>query len=384
MDTPYNLVKHIIEKFGPRRAGSDAETKAQEYLSEQIKSFCDNVVVEPFKDALRAKFASLKLFCLGFYAALVLPKFSVEAAILVAFANGFLFLFHFVMYYNWLDFLFPKIESRNVIGNIEPRGTTKTTLIFAGHMDSTPEFIWWYWLKDWGVRLMVLGGISFAALPVYYLVAYIVGWQVWMSIPWWIFVASTPFSLTFFFIHGTKIVDGAQDNLSGVAVAHGVAKKLSTNRLQNTRVRFISFGSEETGLKGSDAYVKRHKTELESENAFLVNLDGILDIEHMHIIQKELSLGEKHDERLINALGVAFEKHGLEKKLGTIPIGATDAASFSRYDVPAVSIVGLPMDSLHPTYHTRLDTIECLSASTLDKMTDILVDFAKKWDMRKG
>ncbi len=380
MDTPYNLVKHIIEKFGPRRAGSEAETKAQEYLSEQIKSFCDNVTIEPFKDALRAKFASLKIFCVGFYLALVLPKFSMEAALFVGLLNGFLFLFHFVMYYNWLDFLFPKIESRNVIGNIEPSETAKTTLIFAGHMDSTPEFIWWYWLKDWGVRLMVLGGVSFAILPVYYLVSYIVGWEVWMSIPWWVFVATSPFSLTFFFIHGNRIVDGAQDNLSGVAVAHAVAKTLSVDKLKNTRVRFISFGSEETGLKGSDAYVKKHKRELENGNAFLVNLDGILDIEQMHIIQKEISLGEKHDERLISALGNAFERQGLEKKLGTIPIGATDAASFSRYDIPAVSIVGLPMDKLHPTYHTRLDTIDCLNPDTLDTMVNVLVDFAKEWD----
>lgn len=380
METPYNLVKHFIEKFGPRRAGSEAETNAQNYLSEQIQSFCDTVTVEPFKDALRAKFASLKLFCVAYYIALILPKFSLEAAIALAFINGFLFLFHFVMYYNWLDVLFPKIESRNVIGNIEPNDTPQTTLIFAGHMDSTPEFIWWYWLKDWGVRLMVLGGLSFALLPLYYLASYILGWEVWMSIPWWVFVATTPFSLTFFFIHGNRVVDGAQDNLSGVAVAHAVAKQLSMDKLQNTRVRFISFGSEETGLKGSDAYAKRHKAELETEKAFLVNLDGILDIEEMHIINRELSLGETHDERLIDALGIAFEKHGLEKKLGTIPIGATDAASFSRYGVPAVSIVGLGMNALHPTYHTRLDTIDCLSPDTLDKMTNVLVDFAKEWD----
>lgn len=380
METPYLLVKHIIEKFGPRRAGSEAETKAQIYLSEQIQSFCDTVTVEPFKDALRAKFSSLKLFCIGFYVALILPKFSMEAALFVAFVNGFLFLFHFVMYYNWLDFLFPKIESRNITGTIEPKGEVKTTLLFAGHMDSTPEFIWWYWLKDWGIRLMLLGGVSFAILPIYYLIYLVLGYEVWMSIPWWIFVGTAPFSLTFFFIHGNRVVDGAQDNLSGVAVAHAVAKNLAGERLQNTRVKFISFGSEETGLKGSAAYVNKHQTALEAEKAFLVNLDGILEIDEMHIINKEVSLAQTHDSRLIDALGVAFEKHGLEKKLGTIPVGATDASSFSRNGLPAVSIVGLGMGNLHPTYHTRLDTIDCLSADTLDKMTNVLVDFARVWD----
>lgn len=380
MDTPYNLVKHIIEKFGPRKAGTEAETKAQLYFSEHIKSFCDKVEVEEFTDALTAKFASLRLFCLGYYAALVVPKFSPEIALAVAFINGFLFLFHFVMYYNWLDFLFPKQQSRTVIGSIEPTGEVKRTLLFAGHMDSTPEFIWWYWLKDWGIRLMVLGGVSFAILPVYYLVSIILGYDIWMSPVWWFFVATSPFSLTFFFIHGSRIVDGAQDNLSGVAVAHEVAKRLSQDRLRHTRVKLISFGSEETGLKGSDAFAKRHKDELLAENAFLINLDGILDIDNMYIIKKELSLAQNHHEGLINRLGGVFEKHDLEKKLGVIPIGASDAASFSRLGLPAVSIVGLPMDSLHPTYHTRLDTIDCLSNDTLTKMAKVLVDMAKEWD----
>lgn len=384
MDTPYNLVKHIIEQFGPRKAGSDAETKAQFYFSEHIKSFCDKVEVEEFTDSLGAKFGSLKLFCIVFYAALVLPLFSPIAALVVAFVNAFVFLFHFIMYYNWLDFLFPKKKSQNVIGTIEPRGEVRTTLLFAGHMDSTPEFIWWYWLKDWGVRLMVLGGVAFAALPVYYLLAIILGYEIGMSPIWWFFVGTTPFSLTYFFIHGNRVVDGAQDNLSGVAVAHEIVKRLSAERLGNTRVKVISFGSEEPGLKGSDAFVKRHKEELLNEKAYLVNLDGILDIDDMHIINKELSLAQTHDPKLIKALGKAFEKHGLEKKLGTIPIGATDAASFSRQGLPAVSIVGLPMHELHPTYHTRLDTIDCLSPETLNKMADVLVDMAREWDKNEN
>jgi Zn-dependent M28 family amino/carboxypeptidase len=176
------------------------------------------------------------------------------------------------------------------------------------------------------------------------------------------------------------VVDGAQDNLSGVAVAHAVGKRLAQARLSNTRIMVVSFGSEETGLKGSAAMVERFGKELRATPHHLINLDGILDIDNMFVIKSELSIGVTHDRALVARVAEAFERNGLPPKLGTIPVGGTDASSFSRNGLSAMSIVGLPMDRLHPTYHTRLDTIDCLTPATLDRMVDILVDLAKDWD----
>jgi aminopeptidase YwaD len=380
MDTPYRFVDHFIRTFGPRRAGSEAEKLAQQYVAEELDTFCDRVEVQPFMDALTAKFSSLRIFCVLFWSALLLPVVSVPLAFAVAAVNAVLYVGHFVMYRNWLDFLFPKKESRNVSGIIEPTGEVRRTLLFAGHMDSTPEFIWWYWFKDWGIRMMLVAGISFALLPIFYLVAMMMDMEVWMSVGWWIFVALSPLALTFFFIHGERVVDGAQDNLSGVAVAHAVGKRLAAERLQHTRIVVVSFGSEETGLKGSGAFVKHYRQQLEATPHFLINLDGMLDIDNMFIIKAEPSIPATHDKGVIAKVSAAFVRNGLEPKLGTIPVGATDASSFSRNGLSAMSIVGLPMDRLHPTYHTRLDTIDCLTPATLDRMVDILVDLAKDWD----
>lgn len=380
MDTPYRFVDHFIRTFGPRRAGSEAEKLAQHCVAQELDTFCDRVEVQPFMDALTAKFSSLRIFSLLFWSALLLPVVSVPLAFTVAAINAVLYLGHFVMYRNWLDFLFAKKESRNVSGIIEPAGEVRRTLLFAGHMDSTPEFIWWYWFKDWGIRMMLLAGLSFALLPVFYLVALVMGSEVWMSGIWWVFVALSPLALTFFFIHGKKVVNGAQDNLSGVAVAHAVGKRLAAEKLKHTRIMVVSFGSEETGLKGSGAFVKHYREQLEATAHFLINLDGMLDIDNMFIIKAEPSIPAKHDKAVIAKLSAAFQRNGLEPKLGTIPVGATDASSFSRHGLAAASIVGLPMDRLHPSYHTRLDTIDCLTPATLDRMVDILVDLAKDWD----
>lgn len=383
MNTAIELVEQIILRFGPRKAGSQAERNAQMFFHDHIKKYCHATEIHEFEDALTSKFQSLKVYCIGFYVALILYWFSIPAAFAVALINGIVFFAHFVLFQDWLDFLFPSKRSLNVIGTIEPEQEVKSTLIFSGHMDSTPEFIWWYWLKDWGIRLMLVSGFAFILLPVLYAVIWAAGPGNWATTAWWFFAATVPFTASFFFIHGKRVVDGAQDNLSGVAVADQVAKSLvkdGESTLQHTRVKVIAFGSEETGLKGSGAYAKSHREELKKEHAHLINLDGILEIDEMHIIDRELSIMQRHDKELVSTMARSFNQHGLPEKIGTIPVGATDASSFTRNGLPALSIVGMGMGNLHPTYHTRLDTIDCLTPSTLDKMSDILVDFAKEWD----
>ena len=71
-----------------------------------------------------------------------------------------------------------------------------------------------------------------------------------------------------FFTHGTTnggIVPGAVDNLSASAVAVTLCKILVANPSltpSDTEVRFISFGGEEAGLRGSRRYVARHLDDL--------------------------------------------------------------------------------------------------------------------------
>lgn len=383
MNSPIELITEIIERFGPRRAGSEAERNAQHHLRSHLETYCDRVFVHEFEDALTAKFSSLKLFCMAYYISLALVWISIPAALIVALINSVLFFGHFVTYLNWLDFLFPKKRSLNIIGTIEPKEEVRSTLIFSGHMDSTPEFIWWYWLKDWGIRLNVLSSLAFVLLPIPLIVLYFSGWSQWLQICYWFFMALIPATFSFFFIHGKTIVDGAQDNLSGVAVAESVTRAMS-GKLKHTRIKMISFGSEETGLKGSAAYVRSHLEELQAENAHLINLDGILERNELHLVERELSVFARHNEGLIAAIEKVFKDENLAPKRGVIPVGATDGASFTKHGIPALSIVALPMDRLHPTYHTRLDTIEHLSEATLNDVSVALQRFVLKWDENQG
>ncbi len=58
------------------------------------------------------------------------------------------FLFQFILCREFLDFLFPKKTSVNVIGRIPSKeGKVKKILIFAGHHDSAYQFTWVRYLK---------------------------------------------------------------------------------------------------------------------------------------------------------------------------------------------------------------------------------------------
>ena len=71
---------------------------------------------------------------------------------------------------------------------------------------------------------------------------------------------------------------GAADNLSACAVAAAMCRFLVENPASipdDTEIRFITFGSEEAGLRGSRRYVERHLDELKRLDARVLNYEMI-------------------------------------------------------------------------------------------------------------
>jgi hypothetical protein len=68
-------------------------------------------------------------------------------------------------------------------------------------------------------------------------------------------------------------VPGANDNASGVAALLGVACDLAGSRPASLRVVLLSAGSEETMLEGMEAFLRRHRGELDPARTIVVCLD---------------------------------------------------------------------------------------------------------------
>jgi len=181
-------------------------------------------------------------------------------------------------------------------------------------------------------------------------------------------------------MHGKEVVHGANDNLTGVALSMALGKHFAENRLQNTRVRIISFGSEEAGLRGAFSYVKANKKALIEENALLVNIDTIKDEEYLTIATNELNTLCFFDKDLISSLESSFEALGTPVKTLPLTVGASDASAFIINGLPALSLIGMTTETLDPTYHTRLDNMENLNPTAMKKLLPVLIHFGESRD----
>ncbi|MCS6979309.1 MAG: M28 family metallopeptidase [Flavobacteriales bacterium] len=380
--SPKDIVRHILARFGPRRAGSAAEQEAQQWLADYLSTL-EGVRVRqlPFQAPLRSKFQSSRLIWPLFGAAYVLVfvfQNGLWGFLLSSLAAVFFFL-HFVSYRHILDFLFSRSSSLNVEAVWEPPdGTPRRTVVLSGHIDSTPEFIWWYRLGHVSAQWMVLSGALLMLFPAVALLGWIwnpiqdsVLWKTAVPSVWSLALLG---SLQFIFIHGRRVVDGAQDNLSGIACAlHTFRQCVHNKSLRNTRLVFVSFGAEETGLRGSDHYVRHHVAKAYPDSEVLnINLDGILLTNHLNFITAEPSIWIRHNAALIQRLRASFEACGLPTGKGPLWIGATDGASFARHGYRSATLVGLPLGRLHPTYHTRRDTLDQLDGPGLVKVCKAL------------
>lgn len=373
------FIKEIISGFGGRYFGSEQEKNAQLYTKGILEKYCDKTEMVPFECALESHFQSLKLFTAIYVLTLALSRFSLPAAAVVSVINTIFFLCHFVAYMHPLDFLFRKKSSHNVIGDIEPLNPAVSTIIVSGHMDSVKEFNWWYRLKYLGGVLTILSGVLFPLLSVFLISAVFLK-PSFFVFGWWFFLVTSPMLIVYFNMHGKKVVDGAIDNLTGVAMAVELAKVFSAEKLQNTRIRCISFGAEEAGLRGSWAYAKANREKLIRENAMMINLDSIKDLEHLNIVTREANtlVGFKKGdiekmERSFKAMNVFCHKR-------PIMVGATDASSFRMQGLPALSIIGLNSESLDPCYHTRYDNLEHLNGDAMEALKKVLIHFIRDWD----
>lgn len=382
------FITEIIEKFGPRPAGTEAEKNAQLFVVEKCKALTDNVNLLEFEAYLNARFGKLKYYCLLFFVALGLYFFSPVAGLVLSLLNAIAFVLDFMTYRVVLgSFPGPLSKSWNVEAVLEPRGEVKSTLVFSGHIDSVYEFKWWYKLKQTGITLNIVAGIVMILfLPLLYVFMLLFPEGNWHWYLWMVITALSPTTITYFNMHGPDPVDGACDNLTGVAIAFEVfnnfADKSTKGKsvLQNTRLKFLSFGSEETGLTGSYKYVELKAAELKKENAHVINIDSIRLPEAICLIKRETMNGTTFDKNLIAKLQTSFGDAGVPIKTGVTPVGGTDGVFFIRAGIPAVSVIGLPMDKLDFTYHTRLDVIEHINPAALDNAAKGFSEFVRQWD----
>ncbi|MHA1717313.1 MAG: M28 family metallopeptidase, partial [Promethearchaeota archaeon] len=308
----------------------------------------------------------------------------------------------FFSYREFIDKLFPKEKSENIVAIFSPEIEKRATLIVSAHHDSAREFYLLYKFKQ-GYVVFVLSAII--------LLYMMFGWTAWNLITSiliffgitseasWIFLISKMVmyiiavlfipALFMFKFTGGNVVPGARDNLAGCVSVLGVARYVSKHRPKYVEIRTITFGSEEAGLRGSKRYAAVHKQEL-SKDAYALNLDGIGRHNVATVVSAENTTRTKHDADWVQFVANSAKKtaiEGMKVAINPDPFGGggTDAISLTRAGIPATTIhMFTPLKDHLENYHTRRDLPSFVDKEAIRDSIAIIIEVIKDLDREKG
>lgn len=164
---------------------------------------------------------------------------------------------------------------------------------------------------------------------------------------------------------------GANDNAGGVAVLLELARLLAAQPLRATVV-FIAFGSEEAGLVGSQAFVRRITGRERVLALGMLNLDciGVGD-------RLSISTLPGADPSLRDRALAAAAQHGVTV-VDTAGWGRSDQASFVAAGIPAAFFETRGTDGgCGPDYHKPTDTSATLDPANLARAAEIALATAQ-------
>lgn len=380
--------RHVIETFGPRPPGSEAEAATQHLIKEELTQYCGAAEIEPFPVAPKAFMnvprVAAALVALGVPAWFLTPWLSLSFSLL---GLAVLF-FELIRYREFIDIFFRRATSHNVWARHAPTGEAKRRIVLNGHPDAAFEWRYLYHYPKYFNILARVGVIAlFIKLGLDLAFAFLQGgWpDGYTGIWFWLGIAQIallPCAATgFFYTDFRHVSPGAADNLSGTFLATAVAKLLHENgkRPEHTEIEYLITGSEEAGLRGAKAHMARHAEDYRDIETIFIALDTFRELEHFKVYNKDLNGTVTHDPAVCALLKNAAKDVGLEVPYGTVYVGASDAAAFTQAGHKAGALVAMdpaPADY----YHNRRDTWEDLDAHCLEKMLAVLSATIERYD----
>ena len=155
--------------------------------------------------------------------------------------------------------------------------------------------------------------------------------------------------------------NGADDNASGVATVIQLAEKLAAEKKNKRSIIFATFGAEEMGLIGSNAFTAKPPVKT-SEMVAMFNFDMVGRLDPA---TKVLSIGgtqtSKETEELLSKYNTGFEL-----ALSPEGVGPSDHTSFYLQNIPVFFV----STGAHPDYHTPFDDADRINYEGTQKVAE--------------
>jgi Peptidase family M28 len=178
-------------------------------------------------------------------------------------------------------------------------------------------------------------------------------------------------------IGASRVVPGANDNLSAVAVLVALAHSLREQPPAGVRVLLLSTGSEESFMEGMQAFAQRHFAGLDPETTEFVCIECVGSpelcvVEGEGMLRMRYYTGETR-ERLARA-GLDA---GVELTRGLRTVAATDALIALRAGFPTCLLGGVDETKFPSNYHWPADTPDNLDWDSVDGALLVCEEFVR-------
>src|SRR5271166_1591826 len=175
----------------------------------------------------------------------------------------------------------------------------------------------------------------------------------------------------------SKVVPGANDNLSAVAVLVALARSLAERPAPGVRVLLLSTGSEESFMEGMQGFMRRHRPTLDTARTTVLCLE-CLGGPTLTLVEAEGMLRMRHySDGARRRLAEAGDKVGVELVRGLRTVAATDALIALRNGYDAATLASIDETKFPANYHWPSDTPENLDWDTVERAYAVVDRFIR-------
>lgn len=371
-----STAREIVERFGPRPAGSPAERQTAQYVRDRLESAGVQADLQPVEVATQPYLPQIIAYGLLVSAAIILT-YSAPLAAAAALAGVSILAAEAAAIpaiSRWL----PHARSNNVIGRRAAGVSPLRAIVFVAHLDTAQPTLFsapraalvqrqsFLFALNAGVIILVLAVVAvFSPLSGLVWVAFGAGLYLIFHLGVLVHgVLNLPRSL------------GANDNASGLAVLVELAETLP--RLEQTEMWFVATAGHETGMAGQRAFLA--SSGLRQASTLLVNLAGVgtgtVTLSLVEGMVRSVAVPRK----VLGLAGDVVAELGLPVRARPYQDCNSAAYLALRSGMPAVTMYALDRGGAVPNRHWITDSPDRLEPSTMEVAVQLAQGLAAKLD----
>jgi hypothetical protein len=187
----------------------------------------------------------------------------------------------------------------------------------------------------------------------------------------------------------SEVVPGANDNASGVATALALAEELDSGQPENLDVWVVLTGAEECQTEGMRSFIRSHRKSLDGEATYFIVIDAVGAGGVRYDVGEGLAVTYDMDRRLVQLCEAiaAAEREG-DDRFAAQPLRsgfATDALPARLAKFRAIAITCLNDGSILPAHYRRPEDVpKRIDQRALDRAHDFTLELIRALDRDVG